>query len=143
MSVSLIDIILIFSGLFSFLACLLSGYLIHMHLKHFTQPNIQSKIVGILWMVIIYSIDSYISLLFPSYANKINMLRDCYEAYVLYLFLALMLAYLGCEEEEDIYEAQDRNLIKNNNLNYIILYLEKQRDHDTGLVFGCKSGKEF
>lgn len=140
-----LDYILLFSGIFSFLACVLSAYLIRMHLINFTQPNIQSKIVGILWMVIIYSIDSYISLLVPSYASKINMLRDCYEAYVLYLFLALMLALLGCEEEEDVYEAQDRNIIKNNNLNYIYKYLEsdRNRDPETGLIFGCKTGKEF
>jgi len=82
------------------MACVLSGYLIRQHFLSFTNLEIQSKIVGILWMVPIYSIDSYIGLWMPEHALFIDMLRDCYEAYVLYLFLALMLSYLGCDDDE-------------------------------------------
>ena len=29
------------------------------------------------------------------------MLRDCYEAYILFVFLSLMLSYLNCDQEYD------------------------------------------
>ena len=74
-------------------------------------------------MVPIYSVDSLLSLLLPSRAALLlNMLRDCYESYVLYLFLALMLAFLG-SETDGINDADDYAALK---------ALEKLRpdDHD-------------
>lgn len=35
--------------------------------------------VGILWMVPIYSVDSWLSLSFKDAALYLDMLRDCYE----------------------------------------------------------------
>lgn len=97
---TVIGLILLLSGIFSFLACALSLWLIHRHKTHFTAPDIQSKVVGILWMVPIYAVDSYISLLIPKASLYVDMLRDCYEAYVLYLFLALMLSLMGCDDDD-------------------------------------------
>ena len=51
-------------------------------------------------MAPIYAVDSFLSILHPPAAIYINMLRDCYEAYVLYLFLSLMLAYLNSDEDD-------------------------------------------
>jgi hypothetical protein len=82
------------------IGCGFSGYLIRSHLRNFTQPHIQSKVVGIVYMVPIYAIDSFLCLVWPSRALFIDMLRDCYEAYVLYLFLSLLLSYLGCAEDD-------------------------------------------
>lgn len=59
----------------------------------------QSKIIGILWMVPIYAVDSFVSLRFKDAALYVDMLRDCYEGYALYLFLALMVGYLGDGDE--------------------------------------------
>ncbi len=61
------------------LATLISIWLISNHLKHFNIPSIQSKIIGIVWMVPIYSVDSFLSLSFPKSALYLDMLRDCYE----------------------------------------------------------------
>jgi hypothetical protein len=97
---AVLDFILGSAAVFSFLSCVLSGYLIRQHFLSFTNLEIQSKIVGILWMIPIYSVDSYIGLWVPEHALFIDMLRDCYEAYVLYLFLALLLSYLGCDDDE-------------------------------------------
>ena len=92
---------------------LISGYLIFRHQQHFRRPSIQSKIIGILWMVPIYSVDSLLSLLLPSNAAIfLRMLRDCYESYVLYLFLALMLAYLGSESNDHVRNADDYAALK-------------------------------
>jgi hypothetical protein len=73
-------------------------------LNNMTCMHIQSKMVGILWMIPIYSIDCILSLLFPGAAVAIGMMRDCYEAYVLYLFLAMLLAFLSNDDETQMVE---------------------------------------
>lgn len=73
--------------------------LIRAHHRHWTHPVTQRKIVAILWMVPIYAVDSWLSLKFPSIAIYVDMIRDMYEAYVIYLFVALMIAYLGDGDE--------------------------------------------
>eukprot|EP01031_Cornospumella_fuschlensis_P049852 gene49852-61024_t len=92
--------ILLSAGLCSTVAVGVSTMLISQHLRNFTQPSIQAKIVAITYMIPIYSVDSFLGLLFPDISMYINLLRDCYEAYVLYLFLSLMLSYLGCDDDD-------------------------------------------
>uniref|UniRef100_A0A0G4G0K2 Transmembrane protein 184C n=1 Tax=Chromera velia CCMP2878 TaxID=1169474 RepID=A0A0G4G0K2_9ALVE len=48
-------------------------------------------------MVPIFSVQSYISFNFPRLGIFLDTLRDCYEAYVIYLFLTLLINYLGGE----------------------------------------------
>lgn len=50
-------------------------------------------------MVPIYAVDSFVSLRFKDAALYVDTLRDCYEGYALYLFLALMVGYLGDGDE--------------------------------------------
>jgi hypothetical protein len=100
-SLSTIDLVLVISFVSVLLSIFFSSYLIRHHLKYFHKPAIQSKILGIIYMVPIYSIDSFLGLLWPYQAIYINMFRDCYEAYVLYLFLSLMLSYLECELNDE------------------------------------------
>ncbi|OQS02823.1 hypothetical protein THRCLA_21313 [Thraustotheca clavata] len=90
------------SGLFVLTAIGTSMRLIRNHLHHYTKPMVQRKIIGILWMVPIYAVDSWLSLRFRSYALIFDMMRDCYEAYVNQLFLALMVAYLGDGSDERV-----------------------------------------
>ena len=87
----------IFAGICSFLACVVSLRLINSHLANFTTPKIQRKIVGILWIVPIFAIDSWLSLRFIKASVYLDMFRDCYEAYVIHLFLSLMINYLSKE----------------------------------------------
>ena len=82
------------AGIFAFMAIIISVKLIRDHLKNFTNPVEQRKIVGILWMVPIFATDSWLSLRFKDAAIYLDMARDCYEGYVIYLFLSLMIAYL-------------------------------------------------
>ena len=72
-----------------------SLWLIRQHLLSFSQPILQRKIIAILWMVPIYAIGSFISLEWVSAAIYLDMLRDCYEAYVVYLFFALCIGYMA------------------------------------------------
>ena len=85
----------IVAGVFAVGAVAVSLRLIVHHNRHFTQPKIQRKILGILWMVPIYAIDSWLSLRFKDASIYLDMFRDCYEGYVIYLFLGLMISFLG------------------------------------------------
>lgn len=126
--------LLVTSFLLVVFACGFSAYLIRSHLFNFTQPHVQSKIIGIIYMVPIYAFDSFLCLVWPSQALLIDMLRDCYEAYVLYLFLSLLMAYLGCNSDDD-YEI----------VSYLATKLAKE-DGDSNIMRGklflrrCKFG---
>ena len=66
-----------------------------MHLSRYTQPAHQRYIIRILFMVPVYAVCSWISLLDRSAGIYLDTLRDCYESWVIYNFLALCLAYVG------------------------------------------------
>jgi len=46
-------------------------------------------------MVPVYAVFSFVSLCFTETAIYLEFIRDCYEAFVIYLFLALLVALLG------------------------------------------------
>ncbi|EAL65189.1 transmembrane protein 184A [Dictyostelium discoideum AX4] len=83
------------ASLFVLLATILSAHLIYKHLKYYTQPDHQRYIVRIVFMIPIYAIYSLLSLLLHNYQVYFALLRDCYEAYVLYMFFALCVSYGG------------------------------------------------
>lgn len=68
------------------------------HLANYNQPSVQVYIVRILWMVPIYSIESWLAMRFHKQAIYIETLRDFYESYVLYSFLQFLIEVLGGEE---------------------------------------------
>jgi len=86
------------AGAFVILGFPISIYGILMHLTNYYQPNIQCYVVRILWMVPIYSIESWLCLRFHEFAIYIETLRDCYESFVLYCFLQFLIEVLGGEE---------------------------------------------
>ena len=79
----------------SLVAIGISLRLILKHLRHFSQPIIQRKIISILWMVPIYATTSWLSLRFVHFSIFLDILRDCYESYVIYMFFALCYCYIG------------------------------------------------
>lgn len=93
------------AGVTSILAILLTLFLIYRHLKHWANPVAQTYIVRILLMVPVYSVASWFSLLFVRQTIYFNLVRDCYESFVLYQFLSLLIHYfevnMGNEVEED------------------------------------------
>ena len=86
------------AGGFVILGFPISIYGILMHLTNYYQPNIQCYVVRILWMVPIYSIESWLCLRFHEVAIYIETLRDCYESFVLYCFLQFLIEVLGGED---------------------------------------------
>ncbi|XP_076427923.1 transmembrane protein 184C-like [Peromyscus maniculatus bairdii] len=82
------------AGIFMLLTVHVSFWGILQHLMHYTQPELQKPIMRILWMVPIYSLDSWLALKFPKIAIYIDTWRDCYEAYVIYNFMIFFNNYL-------------------------------------------------
>ncbi|XP_071487473.1 transmembrane protein 184B-like [Diadema antillarum] len=70
------------AGIFAWAALIVTCYQIYMHLRHYTCPGEQRWIVRILFIIPIYSFDSWLSLLFFSqdhYYVYFDSVRDCYE----------------------------------------------------------------
>ena len=65
---------------------------------HYYMPNVQKFVVRILWMVPLYSMQSWLSLRFHESSLYIESLRDLYESYVLASFLYYIVELLGGEE---------------------------------------------
>jgi hypothetical protein len=86
------------SAAFVLLTFPLSIRSIVLHLQHWHIPRMQRYVVRILWMVPLYSLQSWLSLRFHLAATYIETLRDCYEAYVLVSFLYYIIEILGGEE---------------------------------------------
>ncbi|KAG3097731.1 hypothetical protein PI124_g15587 [Phytophthora idaei] len=78
-------------------ATLLSVYNIVQHLAHYSRPQLQRYIVRILVVVPVYAMGSLLSLMFVNQALYFDSIRDCYEAFVVYSFLALVLSFAGGE----------------------------------------------
>ncbi|KAF4317031.1 hypothetical protein BBO99_00008298 [Phytophthora kernoviae] len=78
-------------------ASLLSVYNIVQHLAHYSRPQLQRYIVRILVIVPVYAMGSLLSLTFVNQALYFDSIRDCYEAFVVYSFLALVLSFAGGE----------------------------------------------
>jgi hypothetical protein len=89
------------AGLFVLLACLLTMFHMTTHLRHYYQPDIQRKIVTILWMSPVYSVTSFFSLVFPIADGYLAVVKDFYEAYAISTFLSFLIAVLG-EGDRDV-----------------------------------------
>lgn len=87
------------AGFFTWAALFITSHQIYQHLRWYSCPSEQRWIIRILFIVPIYSFDSWLSLLFSSNNVYIyfNSIRDCYEAFVIYSFLSLCYEYLGGE----------------------------------------------
>lgn len=88
------------AGIFMLLTLPIFLWGLMQHLLNYTQPNLQKHIIRILWIVPIYSIDSWMGLKFPQTAIYWNTLREVYEAYVLYNFLCYLLNFLEFENPD-------------------------------------------
>jgi Organic solute transporter Ostalpha len=83
------------AGTFTLLSCLISMWHMTAHLRKLNQPAPQRKILAILWMCPIYAITSWFSLVFHSAEGYLAIVKDAYEAYVIYQFLSFCIAVLG------------------------------------------------
>lgn len=83
------------AGIFTLLTCLISMFHMTTHVHKLSQPKIQRKIIAILWMSPIYSVTSFLTLIFPPIEGWMAILKDFYESYCIYVFLSFLIAVLG------------------------------------------------
>jgi hypothetical protein len=90
------------AGTFTLLSCLISMWHMTAHLRKLHQPDVQRKILAILWMSPIYAITSWFSLVFHSAEGYLAIIKDAYEAYVIYQFLSFLIAVLGKGDRQTV-----------------------------------------
>jgi hypothetical protein len=77
---------------------IMSTRLVYLHLTHWYMPDVQKYVVRILWMVPLYSVQSWLSLRFHEARIYIDTVRDLYEAYVIASFLYYLIELLGGQD---------------------------------------------
>jgi len=93
-----------FAGTFAILGSLISFWHISGHVRKLNEPIVQRKIIAIMWMIPIYSVSSWLGLVFVDAQIYLLFLKDVYEAYVIYTFLALLIAILGRGDRNEVIE---------------------------------------
>ncbi|XP_076899157.1 uncharacterized protein LOC143552944 [Bidens hawaiensis] len=68
---------------------------IYRHLLNYTEPTYQRFIVRIIFMVPVYALTSFLSLVFNESSIYFDSFREIYEAWVIYNFLSLCLEWVG------------------------------------------------
>ncbi|PWA97327.1 transmembrane protein [Artemisia annua] len=79
-------------------ALFLSTYLIFEHLAAYNQPEEQKFLIGLVMMVPVFALESFLSLLDADDAFNYEIIRDWYEAFALYCFARYLIACLGGEK---------------------------------------------
>ncbi|RKP10399.1 organic solute transporter Ostalpha-domain-containing protein, partial [Thamnocephalis sphaerospora] len=90
----------IMSGAAAAVATCISMVLVYKHAQYYYKPNQQRYIIRICMMVPIYAVVSWLSYFYYRDSVYFEVLRDCYEAFVLASFFILLLEYLGDTAEE-------------------------------------------
>ncbi|RZC45869.1 hypothetical protein C5167_038821 [Papaver somniferum] len=86
------------AGVSVLVALSLSLFLIFEHIAAYNQPEEQKFLIGIILMVPVYALESFLSLVDPNSAFIYQTMRDCYEAFALYCFERYLIACLGGED---------------------------------------------
>ncbi|KAI6382371.1 hypothetical protein MCOR25_000671 [Pyricularia grisea] len=94
------DLALIIASASTLVAVSLSFFLIFMHATHYTKPNEQRHIIRILFMVPVYSLTSLLSLRYYWHAIYFTIISECYEAFAISAFFALMCHYIAPDLHE-------------------------------------------
>jgi hypothetical protein len=85
------------AGSFAIFSSLLTIYQVRKHLQWNNQLTLRKYVIRILFMVPIYGLESWLGLRFVHEAMYFDVLRECYEAFVIYSFYQLLTTYLGGE----------------------------------------------
>jgi hypothetical protein len=83
------------AGTFVLIGGLITMFHMRSHMVSMHEPSVQRKILAILAMCPIYSLTSFLSLVFPGIREYLAIIKDFYEAYVIYQFLSFLIAVLG------------------------------------------------
>jgi len=84
------------TGAMAWTSAVIACALVASHAKHYTSPHVQRHINRIVLIVPVFAVLSWVSLVVgDNSAVYIESVRDCYESWVVYNFMALCLAYVG------------------------------------------------
>lgn len=83
------------AGTFTLLCFLVSLSGVYAHTRALAVPDVQRKILALLWMPPIYSVCCWLSLLYPGSSAGLGMIRDGYEAYTIWVFVSFLISILG------------------------------------------------
>ncbi|KAJ5628625.1 hypothetical protein N7490_010853 [Penicillium lividum] len=89
------ELSLIVGGVCALFACIISIFLVISHARHYSKAIEQRHIIRILWMVPIYSIVAWLSILFYNDSVYFEVIGDCYEAFAIASFFSLMCSYIA------------------------------------------------
>ncbi|KAL5342890.1 organic solute transporter Ostalpha-domain-containing protein [Aspergillus crustosus] len=89
------ELCLIVIGAFALVAGFVSFYLIMRHATHYSKPVEQRHIIRILWMIPIYALVAWLSTFYYKHAVYYKVLGDCYEAFTISAFFALLCHYIA------------------------------------------------
>ncbi|EPZ35735.1 Organic solute transporter Ost-alpha domain-containing protein [Rozella allomycis CSF55] len=87
----------IIAGFFALSATFVTFLSTLLHLKNYKRPDLQRSIIRIFMMIPIYSLTSWLSLAFVSLSKYLEVIRDVYEAFVIYVFFSLLVNLLDGE----------------------------------------------
>lgn len=73
----------------------MSWYLIWRHATHYLKPWEQRHIIRVLFLVPIYATVSFLSYYFYKHSIYFDTIRDCYEAFAIASFFALLCHYIA------------------------------------------------
>lgn len=85
------------ASVFTCIAILLTGLLIYRHLNAACDPVLSRHILYILLMIPFSVTNTFMSVLFPEHCLYFDILKDGYEAFVLYRFYLLLIYYFNCD----------------------------------------------
>jgi hypothetical protein len=82
------------AGVLSVVTLLSVSLLVGSHMRAWSTPVIQTRVVRIVLMPLVYALCSLAAIMAQRQAVYIELVRDCYEAFALYQFFWLLLAHL-------------------------------------------------
>jgi hypothetical protein len=90
---------LVVAGIFTVAAILISAWQIQQHIRYNNNAIMRKYCLRIILMVPIYAVNSWMGLYMPTHALYWDVLRECYEALVIYTFFNLLIISLGGEQQ--------------------------------------------
>jgi hypothetical protein len=89
---------------------MISAFHITQHVTHYTMPGIQLYVVRIIFICPMYAVSSALALWLGPHRVFAEIIRDIYEAFVIYSFLNLILEFCG-GEADCIYQIENEAML--------------------------------
>ncbi|KAH3661578.1 hypothetical protein OGAPHI_006426 [Ogataea philodendri] len=99
MSFTTLGVILVVSGITSFISIAISFVAIYLQASNYRKPFEQRLIIRILIIVPLFAVSCYVNLISPSLGKYVEPFREFYEALVIYTFYKLLVLMLGGERQ--------------------------------------------